>query len=77
MAEQLPRLALWPDQQHASTHCRDEVMRPPPALDAGTVHLQNGLANGQCTIVPHEQEQKRQFEGAIDVGVGRLLTSHT
>lgn len=43
--EQLPGFALGPDEQDAGANGRDEVMGAPPALDAGSVHLQNRLAN--------------------------------
>lgn len=53
-SEELPVLALGPYQEHASCHSRDEVMGAPPALDAGSVHLQYRLAYGQRTVVPDQ-----------------------
>ena len=38
-AEQLPRFALRPHEQHPGTDGRDEVVQPPPALYPRTVHL--------------------------------------
>lgn len=53
-SEELPVLALGPHQEHACGHSGDEVMGTPPALDAGSVHLQYRLANGQRTVVPDQ-----------------------
>lgn len=63
--EQLPSFALWPNQQHTGTYGRNEVVRAPPAFDARTVYLKNGLSNRERAIVPDQQKQKRQLERTL------------
>lgn len=37
-------------------------MSTPPALDPGSVNLQDRFTNGKRTVVPNQQKQKRQLE---------------
>lgn len=63
-------LALWPDEQDTSSHSGDEVMGTPPALDAGSVHLQYRLAYGQRAVVPDQEEYERQFQSSAQIRIG-------
>lgn len=65
--EDLPVLALGPNQQDARGHRRDEVVGPPPALDPRAVHLQDGLADRQGTVVPYQQEYEGQLQGSAGI----------
>lgn len=51
-----PGLVLGPDEEDSRHGRGDEVVQPPPALDARPVHLENRLPDGQRAVVPHEQE---------------------
>jgi len=39
------------------------VVGPPPALDPRSVHLQDGLTDGQGAVVPDQQEYEGQLQG--------------
>jgi len=56
-------LALGPNQKYTGGHRGDEVMGPPPALDPRSIHLQDGLPDGQGAVVPDQQEYEGQLQG--------------
>lgn len=54
--EHLVEYAFRPSQHHSRQEAEHIVMKHPPTLDPGAIANEDTLPNGQCAVVPHQQE---------------------
>ena len=54
-----------PHQEDSAHHAGDEVVGPPPALDAGPVDDEDGLSDGEGAVVPDDQEHEDQVQHSV------------
>jgi len=54
-----------PNKENSTNNTRDEVVGPPPSLDARTIDYQNGLSDSQGAVVPNNQEHYNKIKNSV------------